>query len=989
MRSWWASSMLLFLFLAIVAVPASAQIGMTEMTGTVSDGTGAVLPGVTITATQIGQSSTAGGTTGVVRTAVSGADGRYAFTQLPVGRWTFEFALDGFDSARLEVMELNVGQRPTINVTMQLAGVAETITVQAETPVIETTRSELSHTVQDVQVEELPVLGRDWLGFALLAPGVKSDGAEGSQDSAPVAGIGIGRQDKVLIDGADVNNRSTSTGIDIKISKETIAEFEVKTNQFDAQLGQSGTSVTQAVTKSGTDSFHGSGFYYRRNGSWNSPDFFTGVKDEAFKQDQVGGVIGGPVVPSKAYFFFSYEWQNTPRTCSSNSGIVAIDSQQVGCGDERNLWFIRGDVQINQNHRAAIRYNKATRLRPHGTVGGGTVPGHSIDFDFDFDRFNFSLDSVIGGNKVNRFMYNNLNTDRFFSKRGETLPESRVQGGITTAGPTQIFPGARLGGAIGSGFENPDYWSIRDDFSTFFSKGGDHNLKFGGYLERAKLQGFFLQFQNGAFTYDQDPANLQTCCTSEIQADWDKSQFPEAVRFQQKLGDPDIDTTQNFYSLYVQDDWSINEKLTLNLGMRFDLEKGSLFNDQPDAILQPEFSDDTDNFQPRIGFAYDIKGDARTIIRGGLGRFSSQAFLNIALLVQQSNRREELEVSVTNDGTNPNFNEDPLQGRTFEDFQAAIGEVPIDIAIFEPGTEIPDLWSFTIGVAREVGPSMAVEIDYTHQRTNNQFLTRETNIFFDEANNRPFPVVSGNFPELGGEVVGMGRPDPAFNSIREFRNEAKARYNGLSIAFTRRFINNWSAGATYLLSGNEDNASQFDRHPSNPFDVEDEYGTSLHDQRHRFTANWVWQLPYEFLFSGIVYSASGQAQRAILSGADLYGVAPQSRGLIPRPTCGLEPRIAAACAQLGIPDGARIPRNSIRSDSVFRVDFRFAWRARISDGAVSIEPSFEVFNVFNRENYDPRAYGTNLGSGAFGQPGRSSNLPYLPRNIQLGVIVRF
>ena len=164
------------------------------------------------------------------------------------------------------------------------------------------------------------------------------------------------------------------------------------------------------MTKSGTDAFHGSGFYYRRDGSWNSPDFFSGEKDEAFKQDQIGGVIGGPVVPSKAFFFVSYEWQNSPRTCSSNSGIVAIDNQQVGCGDERNLWFLRGDVQITSNHRAAIRYNKATRLRPHGTVGGGTVPGHSIDFDFDFDRYNFSLDSVIGGNKVNRLMYNNLNT---------------------------------------------------------------------------------------------------------------------------------------------------------------------------------------------------------------------------------------------------------------------------------------------------------------------------------------------------------------------------------------------------------------------------------------------------------------------------------------------------------------------------------------------------------------------------------------------------
>ena len=293
MRSRWASSLVLALFFAILAVPASAQVGVTEMTGTVTDGTGAVLPGVTITANDASRA--------ITRTAVTGADGRYAFTQMPVGTYELAFELDGFDAARLEGVELNVGQRPTIDVTMQVAGVAETITVQAETPVIETTRSELSHTIQDIQVEELPILGRDWLGFALLAPGIKSDGSEGSQDSAPVAGIGIGRQDKVLIDGADVNNRSTSTGIDIKLSKETIAEFEVKTNQFDAQLGQSGTSITQAVTKSGTDAFHGSAFIYRRDGNWNAADFFTGQKDEEFSNTQVGGTIGGPVVQARRF----------------------------------------------------------------------------------------------------------------------------------------------------------------------------------------------------------------------------------------------------------------------------------------------------------------------------------------------------------------------------------------------------------------------------------------------------------------------------------------------------------------------------------------------------------------------------------------------------------------------------------------------------------------------------------------------------------------
>ena len=204
-----------------------------------------------------------------------------------------------------------------------------------------------------------------------------------------------------------------------------------------------------------------------------------------------------------------------------------------------------------------------------------------------------------------------------------------------------------------------------------------------------------------------------------------------------------------------------------------------------------------------------------------------------------------------------------------------------------------------------------------------------------------------------------------------------------AVGFRKRFTNNWSAGATYLLSGNKDNASQFDRQPSNPFDLDDEFGTSQHDQRHRFTANWVWRLPHDFIFSGLVYGSSGNAVRSgrrdgsVANGLDLYGTAPAARGLIPRPICGLDPRFDAACSFLGIPDGTRIPRNAARADAVFRVDLRIGWQLYASEG-VFIEPTLEIFNVFNRENFDPQTFNTNVGSSGYGQPGRSANQPLSP-----------
>ncbi len=978
MRALWVSSLMLALFLTLLAVPASTQVGDTGLTGTVSDGTGAVLPGVTVTATLTAMN--------IVRTAVTGADGRYTLNQIPVGTYEIVFELDGFDTARLEGLELNVGQRPTINVTMQVAGVAETITVQAESPIIETTRSELSHTIEDIQVEELPLLGRNWLDLAVLAAGVKSDG--GSADDAPTAGIGVGRQDKVLIDGSDVNNRSTHRTVDIKLSRESIAEFEIKTNQFDAQLGQSGTSVTQAVTKSGTDTFHGSGFYYRRDGDWAAADFFTGTKNSDFSNTQVGGTIGGPVMQGKAFFFFSYEWQNTPQTCSSNIGIAAIDSQQVDCSDKRNLWFIRGDATINQNHRTAIRYNRTTRIQPHARVGGSTPPGGGGNNDFWFNRFNWSLNSVFGDSVVNRFIFNYLDANRLFGKVGEEIIGPSISPRLTSAGPSFQFPSAILGGSRGGGFENPDYWSIRDDISTFFEKGGDHNLKLGGYLERAQLQGFFLFQTNGVFFFDQDPANIQTCCISEDFREWDTSQFPPALRYSQNLGVPEILTPQNVYSAYVQDDWSVNEKLTLNLGLRWDLETGSLFNNEENLTRQEQFGNDLNNFQPRLGFAYDIKGDAKTIIRGGAGQFYSQAFLNIALFVQRSNRTQEINVTVTNDDLDPGFNQDPLGGRGFDDFSNLIGTVPFDVSIFDPSAVIPSLWTFTGGVAHQITPSMAVEVDYIYQRTDNQYRSRDTNLFFDSANNRPFPVNDGFFPELGGQVVGRGRPESAFAVIRSFVNEGRARYNALSVALQKKFQNNYSFGLTYLLSKNEDSYNDVFDYPSNMFDLEDEFGTSQLSQTHRLTANWVWVMPHDFVFSGLLYTASGLARRTVANGQDLFGIAPEQRGLSPRPICGLDPQFNAACAALGIADGTRIPRNAFQTDSVFRLDVRVGWRGYVSE-EIFIEPTLEVFNLFNRQNNDPRRFNTNLASGGFGAPGRSTNLPYLPRTLQLGVLLRF
>jgi hypothetical protein len=231
----------------------------------------------------------------------------------------------------------------------------------------------------------------------------------------------------------------------------------------------------------------------------------------------------------------------------------------------------------------------------------------------------------------------------------------------------------------------------------------------------------------------------------------------------------------------------------------------------------------------------------------------------------------------------------------------------------------------------------------------------------------------------------VARPDPRFNVIQDYQTNGRSRYKGLQLAVDKRMRHGFQAGISYLLSRNEDDHNGAFSYPNNMFNIADEYSDSLQDQRHRFVANWVANLPGQFTFGGIFFAGSGRAIGVTTGGADLNGDGTSAGD---RPTCGLIATYSAACATLGIPTGQRIPRNALRSGSVYRTDLRLSRKFRLSTHTV-VEPQLEVFNLFNRQNYDPTTYNANLASPRFGRPGRSAGLPYLPRQVQLGVRMTF
>ena len=449
--------------LCLLAVaPVAAQVGSAEIAGTITDESASALPGVTVTARHV--------ETGQVRTTTTEGGGTYLITALPVGRYQVRAELTGFSPIVLEDVVLSIGQKARIDLHLKVATVQETITVTGETPLVDTSSSDLSGRISQAQVEQLPLSGRNWMNLAAMAPGVKSE-AGGNQ---PTAGLGDSRMSKVYLDGGSVQNLST-VAVDIQVSKEVIGEFEVVTNRFDAVMGRAGTAVVNAVTKAGTDNFRGSTFFYWRDDSLNAKDFFTN-RVEPYQNRQFGGVFGGPIVRGKTHFLASYERQEEPKTLSSNTGFAAYDVP-VDSTDSRNLYFGRIDHSITPNHRANLRLNRYTLKQDFAGVGGLVVPSGSSNARFEINRANLSVNSVFGNRFVNQFLVTYMDSLRQWT---------RVDPGLAALVPVvcdrRPAAGHRARTPASSG---PSVTTHR----TVFERGGQHHLKFGGEYQFGNVQG--------------------------------------------------------------------------------------------------------------------------------------------------------------------------------------------------------------------------------------------------------------------------------------------------------------------------------------------------------------------------------------------------------------------------------------------------------------------------------------------------------------------
>ena len=1024
----------LLLLIVLVLLAGTNSVGAQATTGTiegiVKDNQGLAVPGATLTVRNV--------ETNVSRSLVSSGDGSYRFLNMPVGNYEITVELTGFARYVRDGVTLAVNQVAVVEVELRPAALTELVTVSADAPLLNTTTSEVGVRFDTQRVAELPVMGsRNIFTLARSAPGVselasgQTNFASGTSEANFSSNGARLRSNNIMIDGQDSNDPSV-TGRQQPINNtDIVQEIRLITNQFAAEYGRAAGSIMNVVTKSGTNDFSGTAFWFHNDNDLNSRsnlDKAAGRTEAPYRvENQVGGTLGGPINRGQTFFFGSFQrWTDrrlgsgftldgapseagravlqsvatgrphvqalldhlpagTPNgrsatfTLAGQTYVVPLSSMTGSSSQmlNNNQGTARVDHQLTPSHTLIGRY----LLSDTSTDNTGTVqvtpPGLTANSPANSHSLNLWTNSVFGSNTSNEFRvaWSHLGTvTEPDDAKSLEIPSLE----ITELGMTQ-FNNATSRTAIGLAVNLPqfrynDTYQVQNNLSQVR---GNHLLKAGFDVRRQYVKSFFFPTIRGLLRY----ATLNTFVND----------VAEAANINKPLpGGEEV----NYYRwwdqyYYVQDDWRLGT-LSLNLGLRYELPGNNISSliDLNDRILEannnnqvyalnPVPGTDTNNFQPRLGFAWAptterggmvgwLTGGDRFVIRGGYARTNDFAFLNIALNIVSSfpyvaaiNRSNLSNAFSLLQSTPPGVpaGTDPNQlTRTVvsEDFRA------------------PQYDQFSLGIERQLAQDLALRVGYVGTFGNDLFQTLDGN------------------PRL---PFSTQRLDPSRGVIRLRANTAESWYHSLQTQLDKRFSRGLSAGVHYTWSRFEDTASEI-FNPSagevavaqDSFDLRAEKGRSTYDRPHRLAGNFVWELPWQIRQEGLAgkvlggwqfssfFSLQSGGPFTVLNGSDPTGALAGIDGLVGnaiRPNLNtnldvsnmtVEELRAAGGASLFRPlcgnpsptcTGERVgnvPRNSLRADGVVNVDLAFTKNTRFANGH-NVQFRLEMFNATNTRNF--------------------------------------
>ena len=917
---------------------AQSQAATGNIEGSVVDPNGAAVPGVSIKATNQA--------TGLDKSVKTDEEGNYRFILLPPGKYRVTTSgAQGFADGTYENVVVTVGGRTPLDIQMGLSGAGTlAVDVSAEGLLVETTRTSISSTVNELAIQALPVNGRNYLDFATLTPGVVRDPTR--QGDLSVGGQ-KGTLNSLQVDGVDNNNTffgqsfgRTGTRPPYQFSEESVQEFQVNQNGFSAEFGRAGGAVINVVTKSGTNEWHGSAFEYFRDEALNSntPILTSrGLKRPTLQINQFGGTLGGPIKKDRAFFFFAFDGQRSnipnvldpPNFLGQPANIQALLLPKLGVyqvGRDQNVLMAKTDVRLNEKNQLVLRYNQQNFTGNNNENSGPlSVQEHSGNSVAKTITFSGSLTSTVSDNTVNEFRFQ-FGRDREPGEANSDLPEARIQtgNGFLNLGRNNFSPRETTIKRV----------QLIDNMSYIR---GAHGLKFGLDWNFDRIFNFFPGLFTGQYTFGSYTTFLTNTPTGYVQ------NFP-GPGTSGGTTHPDM----NEYSFFVQDDWRVTPKLTLNLGLRWDLQDlaAPTVNNPSASLATTGLStttrvNDSNNFAPRFGFSYAF--DDKTVVRGGYGIFYGRT---PAIMLGTSHSQNGIQVT----GVSLNAAQLALAGLTYPNILTA----PPNIAgvtanpslyIFARDYVQPYVQQGRVGIERELFSNMSLSVSYLFFRGVHLSRTRDINL------GAPVPtIVTGPLPDLTQFTVlrhPAARPVAGFTRINLFESTGDSRYHGLAIEFKRRFSRGLQFITAYTFSSARDNrpdqtvvvvGADDPKGLQNNLDISSDYGRSDLDIRHRLVFSPVYQIDTvhndnaflqallsDWTFSGIVTLQSGFAYSALISGD---------------------------ANRDGNPSTDRVPgtaRNGFTTPSIYIFDARVTRTLKFGE-KYRLSLIAEAFNLFNRSN---------------------------------------
>ena len=956
-----------------VSSSSAQQAATATLRGRVVDPNGSVVSGAQVIARHKA--------TGVKRTTTTNDEGIFVISNLAAGDYEVRAQAQGFAERLFPLVTLQVGQISALDIPVQV-NIKETVTIDrdfdAENP-IDTSTSVVNGVISKRDIETLPLNGRNFLELALLIPGNSPapnfDPTKSNTVVISSAGQ-LGRGGNVTVDGADDNDDVVGGQVQ-NISQEAVQEFQIATNRFSAQLGRSASSVINIVTKSGTNTYHGSGsFYFRDRALQGVPATFDRGLGQTppFDREQYAFTLGGPIQKDRAWFFGSFEYRN--QDGAALVGVRDLSTRTIkrsfaGAPLNDLLSTERVDWQPSAFDHLFFRYS----LQREDDVAASTLDraiGSASQRQASVNNthsFLANYTRVLNSRDVNNF---NFSFSKFFNDIEPITP-----------GPQLTFPSIQ----DGASFRVPQGTKQRRlQFSDTISMiRGNHTLNFGGEVQRVEADFDLRVFQMGRIEMIEDFPDFDRNGDGKV----DDNDLLFAVTLRsgkptQPLLIPNADST--YLAGFVQDDWRVRPRLTLNLGLRYELDtdvKNISRTSQLNPIVLPflhgKRGRDTNNLGPRVGFNYAAK-DGLTSIHGGYGIYYDRVTLEIQSLERGLDGRA-LPIEVKAGPVffiPPQFLFDPVNGKfppgaptlanPFTGF-ILTGAGAAGINIIDNGMQNPMVQQMNLGMQREFGSNYVLRADYLHNFGAHFIIGRTIGSVFN-------PVVGG--------------PD----SITNLESSVKTKYDGLLLSVEKRFANHYQFRASYTLSkafnfANDDQIP-FSNGPLNPNNLQLEYGPTPNDQRHRFTFSGVWDLPAGIRLAPIFTLASGVPMDILVPGGGqrIPQLQRNAGGRLIHNGAELNVVLKQINAAGGF-GGQPLPLvsdNARFSDSFSSFDLRLSKVFRIGE-RVKIEPLAEVFNLFNitnvlgfsksnysgfsnvlvRDSNDPASSGF-LRSSSFGQP---------------------